>query len=380
MFVLELDGELGIALRERHHAADFAALIDANRAHLSEWFHWARHADESTVRGWAADGLEQFRRGDGWHGTLLERGQPVGAVGLHYLDRRRGVTEVGYWLAEAAEGRGVMTRALEGLLRHFFDGLRLEKVVIGVPPDNRRSAALPERLGFTPEARVRRVHRLPDGSLGDLEFHGLLRGEWAAGVGDAARSAPVPLPRFALDASDDLRVGLFEAPDAEPLSDLVRSEVEHLRPWMPWADSASPEEQRQFIEQRALGHLATGAGFDAGLWLHGELVGSIGLFNVDEARSRGEVGYWIARHAQGRGLVTRAVRRVLQRCFGELGFERVEIRCDVANHRSRAVPERLGFRHEGTLRRGLWNGREATDLALYGLLREEWERAGGSST
>ncbi|MBA2666804.1 MAG: GNAT family N-acetyltransferase [Trueperaceae bacterium] len=373
MFLLPLDDDLSLAIRERHHSKAFAALIDANRAHLSRWFTWAPGADETTALAWAEGGLDQFGRGDGWQATLLERGDAVGSVGLHYLDRARGVTEIGYWLAEGAEGRGLMTRALQALLPYFFVGHGLNKVVIGVSPENLRSAALPERLGFVREGRIRAVHATPSGRHGDLVFYGLLREEWLALGGDEG-AGPVPA-RFALDAGQGIRLALLEEIDAESLAALVRDEAERLTPWFPWVEGTSTESIRGFIAERALGSFAAGTGFEAGIWLDGRLAGAVGVHNVDVRAAKGEIGYWIAREHEGLGVVSKAVRRVVRYQFEEVGFRKLEIRADAANGRSRAIPERLGFTIEGTLRKALWNGRESVDQVVYGLLREEWAEA-----
>jgi ribosomal-protein-serine acetyltransferase len=366
VFVLPLDDELSLALREPHHAPWFAALVADNREHLARWFSWAPSADEGQARTWIAGGLAQFRRGDGWHATLLERGTPVGSVGLHYLDRRRGVTEVGYWLAEAAQGRGLMTRTLRGLIAHFFDAQGLEKVAIGVDPENLRSAALPERLGFRREARVRSVQVRPDGTLGDLVFYGLLRDEWTGA------DKPVALPpRFALEADGGVRVALFEPDDAEALSALVAAEAERLARWFPWVAGTTVAVTRSFIDG-AIGSLAAGEGFEAGIWHRGRLAGAIGVHEVDGRVGRGQIGYWLAAEHEGQGVASAAARAVTRELFVDRGFRKVEIRAAVDNARSRAVPERLGFALEGTLRRDAWNGRAAVDQAVYGLLREEW--------
>jgi ribosomal-protein-serine acetyltransferase len=371
VFTLTIDDDLELAIRERHQAPALAALIDANRPHLARWFAWAPTADEATARAWADAGLDQFRRGDGWHATLLERGDAVGSVGLHYLDRTRGVTEIGYWLAEGVQGRGLMTRTLRALLAHFFEGVGLAKVVIGVTPENVRSAALPERFGFTLEGRIRAVHEGPDGSHGDLIFYGLLRDEWRA-TEAAGTPAPAP-PRFSMPAGDGLRIALFELDDAEGLAALVAADAAHLGPWFPWVAGTSGDTTRAFIAE-SLGAFARGAGFEAGIWDGGRLVGAVGVHGVDARRERGQIGYWIGSAHQGRGAVSKAVRAVMTRHFGELGFRKLEIRADAANGRSRAVAERLGFTLEGTLRRALWNGSEAVDQVVYGMLREEWER------
>ena len=86
----------------------------------------------------------------------------------------------------------------------------------------------------------------------------------------------------------------------------------------------------------------------------------------------GEIGYWIVSGLEGRGLVTRAVRALIDTGFGELGFHRLVIRAGVDNDRSRAIPERLGFTREAIARgEGRGNG-GFYDLVVYGLLEDEW--------
>jgi ribosomal-protein-serine acetyltransferase len=129
---------------------------------------------------------------------------------------------------------------------------------------------------------------------------------------------------------------------------------------------------RGFVEGRALAAIAEADGLEAGIWWRGALVGAIGIHGVQREPLRGSIGYWLAADAQGRGLVTRSVRALIAKAFDDLGYERIDIRADVANRRSRAVPERLGFAFEGVLRREFFDGRRYVDQAVYGLLREEW--------
>lgn len=76
---------------------------------------------------------------------------------------------------------------------------------------------------------------------------------------------------------------------------------------------------------------------------------------------------------EGKGYVTAAVREIERLCFADLGLERVQIRADVANVRSRAIPERLGYTLEGVLRRSAPSGGgRLTDHAMYSLLKPEW--------
>jgi ribosomal-protein-serine acetyltransferase len=138
---------------------------------------------------------------------------------------------------------------------------------------------------------------------------------------------------------------------------------------MPWEETTrSPADTRAFIERS----IAAEDDLDAnGIWVRGELAGSIGM-RIDTLNNGAEIGYWIAGPFEGQGLVTRACRLFIEEGFGRLGLHRIMIRAGTENVRSRAIPERLGFTYEGTMREsGRTGGGAYVDLAVYGLLENE---------
>ena len=70
--------------------------------------------------------------------------------------------------------------------------------------------------------------------------------------------------------------------------------------------------------------------------------------------------------------MTAAVSALVRHGFRALKLNRIEIRAGVRNRRSRAIPERLGFRHEGTLRQAERLADRYVDHAVYGMLAGEW--------
>ena len=87
---------------------------------------------------------------------------------------------------------------------------------------------------------------------------------------------------------------------------------------------------------------------------------------------RVEIGYWLGREYEGRGIMTDACRAVITHLFRELELHRVEIRCAVGNLRSAAIAKRLGFTLEGTQREAQLVGGQYHDLFVYGMLRQDW--------
>jgi len=132
---------------------------------------------------------------------------------------------------------------------------------------------------------------------------------------------------------------------------VLESQAE-LKPWMPWAvDVPTEEEYEARVREGQLDFLAR-----KDLWLMlflketDTLIGGSGLHRIEWSVPKFEIGYWVRTGFGGQGYITEAVAAITDFAFDSLGARRVEIRCDAKNVRSAAVPQRLGFSHEGTLR------------------------------
>ncbi|WP_409291439.1 GNAT family N-acetyltransferase [Peribacillus sp. SCS-37] len=123
-----------------------------------------------------------------------------------------------------------------------------------------------------------------------------------------------------------------------------------------------------------LKNYADNNGFDAGIRFNGELIGMIGLHYIDWQNRSTSIGYFLSESAQGKGIITRCVTSLLDYIFTVLGLYRVEIKCAESNLRSRAIPERLGFTLEGTMRGGQFLYDHYEDIAVYSMLAPEWNR------
>lgn len=177
----------------------------------------------------------------------------------------------------------------------------------------------------------------------------------------------------ALGAGRGLALRPLNLRDAKALFALVEANRPRLGRWLPWpATNLCVHDSRAYILRvRALARSGLGQSF--GLWWQDRLVGIAGFVWIDAAHRSGAIGYWLAEEAEGHGLMTAAVKTLLRHGFRTLKLNRIEIRAGVRNHRSRAIPRRLGFRHEGTLRQAERLGDRFVDHAVYSLLASEWQ-------
>ncbi len=156
--------------------------------------------------------------------------------------------------------------------------------------------------------------------------------------------------------------------DAPARLALVEAERARLRRWLPWPDSQRAVQDSRVYIQRMRAQAKRGVARAFGLWWKDRLVGVASFVWIDAVNRAAAIGYWLAASAQGRGLMTAAVAALVRHGFRGLGLNRIEIRAGVRNRRSRAIPQRLGFRHEGTLHQAERLADRFVDHAVYGLL------------
>ena len=162
---------------------------------------------------------------------------------------------------------------------------------------------------------------------------------------------------------------LLEESDADELFALTDENRAHLEPWMPWIPfTRAPDDTLQFIRATRR-QVADDDGMQVAIIdADGAIAGVAGFHRIDWANRATSIGYWLAADRQGRGLVTEAVRALVAYAFDERALHRIVIEAAVDNARSRAIPERLGFREEGVRRAAERHGERFLDLVAYALL------------
>ena len=167
------------------HASMLFQLVDRNRKQLRAWLPWVDVMQ-------SAEQFEQFIRGAGtrekegleasW--LIFHNGVLAGRIGIHYINQQNEQGAIGYWLGQDFEGNGIVTRACEKVIAYGFQRLRLNRIELKCGTGNQKSAAIPQRLGFTKEGVLREAE-LVNGRFIDLYLFSLLRSEWREKVSPA---------------------------------------------------------------------------------------------------------------------------------------------------------------------------------------------------
>ena len=177
--------------------------------------------------------------------------------------------------------------------------------------------------------------------------------------------------------SDALILRPLTLDDAPMLFSQIDANRSHLREWLPWLDHhLLPVDTNGYIGHSRQQEIST-SGIVRGIWFNGDLCGVVDLHKLEKQHRKTEMGYWLGAKFQGQGIMTQAVRAMVDYAFETLKLNRVEIRCAEHNHKSRHIPERLNFTNEGLIRDAEWLYDHFVNNVVYGMLARDWVIDGG---
>jgi ribosomal-protein-serine acetyltransferase len=182
-----------------------------------------------------------------------------------------------------------------------------------------------------------------------------------------------PMLAFSRKIAQGVSLEVLQEEDAPELFAVLDSNRAYLSHWVPRLDeNQSPADSLAFIQStRKLA--ADNLGFSVAIRIENQIAGVVGYHTFDWPNRSCILGYWLVESHQGRGIATQTCQALIDFAFAALNVNRIAIACAVENTRSRAIPERLGFRPEGIVRDAEWLNTRYVDHALYSLLQREWQ-------
>lgn len=162
---------------------------------------------------------------------------------------------------------------------------------------------------------------------------------------------------------------LLAPKDADALFALVQRNRNYLRQWLPWVDGVhQPADEEAFI-QAVNQQWENREALSLGIWYQKQLVGDISLKAFDWKASTADIGYWLDRAYQGQGIISKACQSLIHVAFQQLDLKSLTIHCATENHKSQAIPLRLGFVWHKTIPNNEWLYDRYVDHHVYLLKR-----------
>lgn len=148
-FVIPVRENIILRFIRPEEAEALYTLVDTNRAYLRKWLDWVdAQTGPDVSRENIIKRMEKAREGESLDLGVYEGEKLIGSMGFNGIHRKPRRAEIGYWLAENHEGRGIMTDCVRALISYGFKELKLHRIEIHCSTNNQKSFAIPERLGF----------------------------------------------------------------------------------------------------------------------------------------------------------------------------------------------------------------------------------------
>lgn len=266
----------------------------------------------------------------------------IGRAGLGAIETHPAAAEIGYGVHPAHRSRGVAVAAVATVTQWAFSGLGLHRIGLVHDIANVASCAVAARSGYLLEGRERQALGYPDGRVADLHRHARL-----ASDPEPAGPGPGPMTPVVLTAEAGLTLRPWEPADAaDVLVGLNDPLTVRWNPRLPLADVAAAS---AWIDTRTAGW-AEGRAASWAVCQGSEVVGSVGLRELNVIDAFAVASYWTMPPARGRGVAGRALARAAAYAHEKLGMHRVQLAHVLANDASCRVATKAGFALEGTLR------------------------------
>ena len=174
---------------------------------------------------------------------------------------------------------------------------------------------------------------------------------------------------FTVEVEKGLKLALVEPKFASIYLEIVSNQRDYLSEWLAWPPHAENEEFFLSFIKKSLHDYADGKSLVCAMIYQNEVAGNISFNAINHDLQKVEIGYWLRRDLQGKGIVSKSLTKLIDYAFTELNMQKVQISAAVDNQASRGVCDRLGFKLEGIITRAEnLNGR-VVDHAVYGLSR-----------
>lgn len=182
--VYEVDEDIVLRTAQPGDAEMIASYFNANRAHLRPW-EPKREEAFFDVNGWAQKLIklhELHKMQLGYYLLIIDKinDEMLGTISFSNMSRFPfHACNLGYSLAEHAQGQGIMGRSLRMACNYMFNVQNMHRIMAGYMPSNKRSEAVLMKMGFEKEGHAKN-YLLINGKWEDHNLTALINPDWRA--------------------------------------------------------------------------------------------------------------------------------------------------------------------------------------------------------
>jgi ribosomal-protein-serine acetyltransferase len=178
---------------------------------------------------------------------------------------------------------------------------------------------------------------------------------------------------FKLTINENLSLIIPTIENAKNIFSGIDKDRKHLAEWLPWVDQTLSVKNTESNILERIDKFKKKEAASFYVVYENQFIASVGFISLDNINKKGEIGYWIFSDFQGKGLMTECVKASVIYGFEEIHLNKIIIKCSSLNMKSAAIPKKLGFVLEGTLRQEKIKNGIFHDVLVFSLLKNEWK-------
>ncbi len=174
---IKIDDKIRLELIEEKHVQSIFDMVNENRNYLRSWLPFVdRMQTVDFAQNFVKGAIQRNKDATEFAFVIFNNDKMVGRVGVYKIDTLNKIGEIGYWIVQNSQGKGIITKSCRSLIHFCFSDLELNRIEIKCGTENLQSKTIPEKLDFTNEGIIRQGELLYDKFI-DLNLYSLLKSD-----------------------------------------------------------------------------------------------------------------------------------------------------------------------------------------------------------
>ena len=178
-----------------------------------------------------------------------------------------------------------------------------------------------------------------------------------------------------MNLENSIRMKILEKRESKEFYEYVDRNRENSQKWVPFVSKTRSVEDAESYIDKFLESFRKGEGYYWGLWDNDKVIGFVLIKDIDSDLGVAEIGYMIDKDYEGKKLIKKSCDVMIDYIFNGLGLHKIRICCHEDNIKSRAFPEKYGFKLEGIIRDDIRINGELCNTMYWGLMKQEYPKA-----